>query len=103
MSSREYVGERIVIWPFNIDCTVPRSRGRKVGLRHCVKRPRVEEVAKACERLGLDPIVEGGKKHPKHWHSSQGRVAVRRVSSKVQLLKLISAEVARIRGEKGGG
>ena len=98
MSSREYIGKRIVVWPENIDSRKSRGRGRKVPLKFSVKNPTIDEIYKAAEKLGLNPEIEE-KKYPKNWWESKGRVVVDKKGSKLETLKLIAIEILKMRGE----
>ena len=99
MSSREYKGKRIVVWPIYLDATVPRSKGRRVPIRIAVKNPRVEEIVRAAQALGLDPIVED-KSYPRQWWSEGRRVTVLKKGSKLQTLKLIAETIRGMRSKR---
>ncbi|NOZ89235.1 MAG: signal recognition particle protein Srp19 [Crenarchaeota archaeon] len=100
--SREYRGRRIVVWPVYIDSTASRGEGRKVAKRYAVRRPRVEEIVEAAERLGLHPEVEEAR-YPREWWGQTRRVVVDKLGSKLETLKRIAEEVARIREERRRG
>ncbi len=99
MSSREYKGKKIVVWSAYIDLTLSRSRGRKIARKHCVKKPRIEEIIKVAEKLGLNPIVEEAK-YPRLWSEYQKRVLVDKRDSKIKTLIMIAEEVKKIRQAK---
>jgi signal recognition particle subunit SRP19 len=101
MSLREYIGEKIVIWPHNIDCTVSRRKGRKLGLKECVSKPKIDEIVKVAENLGLSPIQED-KSHPKRWFMERGRIVVLKKANKLTILKNIASEVKKLRAKTGG-
>ncbi|MEM1813977.1 MULTISPECIES: hypothetical protein [Metallosphaera] len=89
---RDYEGERLVIWLAYF--TAPsRAKGRralkaKIGLK---------ELVDICRELGLDPI-EVDKVHPAS--KIRGLVAVRKVNSKVKIIKEISRKVGQLRSDK---
>jgi signal recognition particle subunit SRP19 len=97
--SREYRGKRVVVWPIYIDATASRGEGRKVPLSHAVRKPRVEEIVEAAERLGLHPEVEDAR-YPRRWWEQKRRVIVDKVGSKLETLKRIAEEIKRLREEK---
>jgi signal recognition particle subunit SRP19 len=99
MSSREFKGKRVVLWPSNINSSVSVSRGRKIPLRHAVKDPTIEEIVKAAEKLGLDPAIED-KAYPSAWWTERRRVVVNKVGSKRRTLILIAERIKSLR-EKG--
>ncbi len=99
MSSRDYIGERIVIWPVYIDSTKSRSKGRKLPRELCIPNPRVDEIVEAAKLLGLDPIVEE-KSYPREWWVYDKRVVVLKQGSKRETLKLIAEKVKELRSRK---
>jgi len=96
MSSREYINERIVLWPVYIDSTKSRKKGRKISKQDGVPRPRVEEIVEAAEILGLEPIIED-KKYPRLWWEQEKRVVVLKKYSRQELLKRIARKIKEIR------
>ncbi len=101
--SREYRGERVVIYPAYIDSSLPRRLGRRVRAEEGVPRPTLKEIAQAAERLGLDPIVEPEARYPRTWFHQKGRVLVRKKASKTVLLRMIAREVASQRKARSRG
>jgi len=97
--SRDYKGRRIVVWAAYIDSTLSRNDGRKISRKYCVKKPRLEEIIEAAERLGLNPVVEEAK-FPRLWNVYQKRVIVDKRGSKIKTLVMISEEIKRIRQSK---
>lgn len=99
MSSRRYRGERIVVWPSYIDSNTTRGGGRRIPRDRAVPRPRVEEIVKAAEHLGLEPVVED-KAYPKDWMRERKRVVVLRRWGRVETLKRIATEIRRLRSTR---
>lgn len=98
--SREYRGERIVLYPAYLDKRLPRRLGRRVSQDLAVLSPRLEEIAAAAEELGLDPIVETDKAYPRIWFRSKGRVIVLRRYRKQETLRLIASKIIELRKRK---
>ena len=96
MSSRKYKEKKMIVWPNNIDATVSRSFGRKISKDKSVVKPKIEEILKASEELGLEPSLEE-KKYPKQWWSVQKRVVVLKKYGKIQTLEKISQKIKEIR------
>ena len=69
-----YAGYRC-IYPVYFDSTRSRAEGRRVGRDLAVSNPLAAEIAAACQRLGLNPVLEATKIHPKDW-ANPGRVRV---------------------------
>jgi len=90
--SREYRGRKIVIYPQYIDSNKSRSMGRRLSLKESIPNPRIEEIVKAAEQLGLNPIVEESR-YPKEWWSSSYRVVVDKHGSKLNTLRLIARKI----------
>ena len=97
--SREFRGKRIVLWPINIDASASRKEGRKIPLKHAIRKPRVEEVVEAAKRLGLDPQVEEAR-YPRKWWEQKQRIVVDKMGSKLKTLIAIAEEIKRLREEK---
>ncbi len=101
MSSREYKGRRVVLWPVNIDSTATIREGRKIPKSEAVPQPRLDEIVRAAESLGLDPIVED-KAYPRSWYRHARRVSVRKTGSKRSTLLEIAREIRRLRSRGRG-
>ena len=98
--SREYRGERIVLYPAYLDKRLSRRLGRRVPRDLAVLSPRLEEIVTAAEELGLDPIVEEDKAYPRVWFRSKGRVIVLRKYTKQETLRMISSKIIELRRRK---
>jgi len=97
--SREYRGRRIVVWPAYLDATLSRGEGRRLPLRDAVRKPRVEELVEAAQRLGLNPEVEDAR-HPRRWWEQRQRIVVDKAGSKLATIKRLAEEVRKIREER---
>ncbi len=98
--SKELREKRIVLYPAYFDKRLSRRLGRKVSLELSVPSPRLEEIVRAAEELGLEPIVEEDKLYPRTWFLSRGRVIVLKKTSKTKLLKMISEKIITYRKKK---
>jgi len=96
LSSRDYKGERVIIWPSYLDASLPRSRGRRLSLQSAIRSPRIDEIVKAARQLGLDPIVED-RDYPRRWWADKRRVIVLKRGSKLETLKAIAEEIRGLR------
>ena len=99
MTSRDYRGRRIVVWPVNIDANASIREGRKIPLSKAVPRPTIEEIVRAANDLGLNPEVEE-KAYPRKWHSERRRVAIDKRGSKRATLVLLSEAIRELRRHK---
>ena len=102
MSSRDYKGRRVVLWLVNIDSTATIREGRKIPRSEAVPQPRLDEIVRAAESLGLDPVVED-KAYPRSWYRQTRRVSVRKVGSKRRTLPEIAREARRLRSRGRAG
>lgn len=98
--SREYKGERIVVYPSYIDKRLTRRLGRRVPREEAVDNPRLEEIYEAASDLGLDPLIEEDKAYPRTWYSRRGRVIVRKTDSKSRVLRSIAKRIKERRRSK---
>ncbi|TVY24133.1 Signal recognition particle SEC65 subunit [Lachnellula hyalina] len=64
------------IYPVYFDARRSRNGGRMVGKALAVQNPFARDIAAACGQLGLEPLFEAMKFHPKDW-SNPGRVKVK--------------------------
>ena len=92
--------KQIVVWPVYFDATRARNQGRLVPAANAVKAPKVSEIARAAERLGLHPETVKEKAHPATWADKSGMVLVDDRGPKSELLRKIGAEIVRMRGSK---
>jgi len=92
--------KKVVLYPCYFDSTKTRKYGRRVPLSLAVKKPKVEEIALVAKKLGLNPVIEKDKKHPRTWFFDDGRVLVDKVRSKTYVVKLIAKNLKALRGTK---
>ncbi len=92
--------KRIFVWPVYLDLNHTRREGRLTRVEHSVKAPKVSEIKRAAENLGLHPEVEAERAHPSTWWEKGGRVSIDNVGPKTVLLGKIGVEVIRLRGGK---
>ena len=66
--------KQIIIWPVYLDAAKART-GRLAPLECSVKTPKVSEIFRAAEKLGLNPEIVKDKAHPAAWtdQSRHGR------------------------------
>jgi len=92
--------KKIIVWPVYLDLNRTRKEGRLTRKESSVKSPKVQEIRRAGEILGLHPEVEAGKAHPATWWDKGGRVTVDNAGPKSVLLDKIGAEIIKLRGNK---
>ncbi len=94
--SRDYKNKRIVIYPAYIDSSLSRKEGRKIPKSIAVHNPRVEEIVRAAEELGLNPSIEDSR-YPKFWWKYKVRIVIDKVDSKQRILKMIAEKINELR------
>lgn len=91
---------KMVVWPAYLDSRKPRSKGRKIPKGVAVEAPRLEEVAEAAKRLGLNPEVIREASLPHTWWVKTGYVTVDKVATrKTSLLKDLAKQISSMRRE----
>ncbi len=92
--------KKIVVWPVYLDLNRTRKEGRLTQIELSVKAPKIYEIDKAADKLGLHPAIEPGKAHPSRWWDKSGWVTIDNIGPKTVLLGKIGAEIIRMRGGK---
>jgi len=87
----------IVLWPVYFDSTKSRSEGRRLPKELCVPNPKAQEVLEAALKAGFKAILEEGKRYPKFWWSSTGRVLVEKHAPKTEVLRKVALELKKAR------
>jgi signal recognition particle subunit SRP19 len=77
---------KYVIYPQYFDSMVSRLNGRKVAKKHAIEKPSLENIAKAAQSLGLNPILEKDGTHPSTPWKKEGRILVEKKGPKTKLL-----------------
>ncbi len=94
--SRDYKGKRIVVYPEYLDLRRSRSEGRRVRRDKAVPNPKIEEIMRAAEELGLNPTYEEAS-YPRNWWEHRGRVIVDKKDSKQSILRRIAEKIREYR------
>jgi signal recognition particle subunit SRP19 len=81
---------KAIIWPVYIDSKKTKHEGRKIPIQDAVSSPKLREISRAAEKLGLNPEVEKNKSYSRSWWELSGRVAVDKNQPKREILIKIS-------------
>jgi signal recognition particle subunit SRP19 len=84
---------KLRIWPAYFDANYSRGEGRRVPRSKAVKDPKGEDVEKAAERLGLNPILDPAAKYSKQPWKQIGVVLVDKKGSKTRIIKDVAEEL----------
>jgi len=91
---------KIVLWPVYFDSTKTRLEGRKVPKSLATPSPRLEEIRKAMERVGLRPEIVPDAVYPSVPWQKTGLFVVPKKGSKVKTLRKIAKELLDVRQQK---
>lgn len=89
---------KLVIWPASIDRSRSRREGRIISRKSSVSDPKLDEITKAAQSLGLNPRVEADKAYPRSWWEKSGRVMVDKTASKNTVARNIAKIIKKDRG-----
>ncbi|HEY3274173.1 MAG TPA: signal recognition particle subunit SRP19/SEC65 family protein [Methanocella sp.] len=92
--------KQIIVWPVYLDATRARNEGRLVPAECAVRTPKVSEIHRAAEKLGLHPEIVKDRAHPATWTDKSGMVIMDNKGPKTELLRKIGAEIIKARGGK---
>lgn len=88
---------KIVLWPVYFDSTKTRLEGRRVPKKFATPSPKLEEVLKAVEKVGLQPEMLPDAAHPGAPWQKTGLLVVPKKDFKVKILRKIAKELLDIR------
>jgi signal recognition particle subunit SEC65 len=92
---KEY--DHCIFWLDYFDSALKRREGRRVPLSAATRSPKIEELAEACEKIGLKPTSQVAR-HPRSLARESGYVAVPKTGPKRALLIKVARELAVVRG-----
>jgi signal recognition particle subunit SRP19 len=91
---------KIVLWPVYFDSTKTRLEGRRVPKSLATPSPKLEEIRKAVERMGLRPEIVPDAAHPSTPWQKTGLLLVSKKGSKVKTIRRIAKELLDIREQQ---
>jgi len=91
--------DKIAIWPVYFDSTKTRIEGRKVPKGYAVQSPRMEELEKAVQKLGLQSQTVANAAHSREPWRKTGLLIVSKEGSKTQIIRKIARLLQNIRAE----
>jgi signal recognition particle subunit SRP19 len=86
--------DKYVIWPQYFDQNRTRSKGRKIPKNQAQPAPRLEEIQKAAQRLGLTPETVPELAYPATPGQKTGMLLINKKGSKLEIMKKIAKELA---------
>jgi signal recognition particle subunit SRP19 len=91
--------DKIILWPVYFDSTKTRLEGRRVPKSLAAPSPKLEEILKAVERVGLRPEIVADAAHPSSPWQKTGLLVIPKKGSKAEILRKIAKELLNIRGQ----
>jgi signal recognition particle subunit SRP19 len=93
------IGKRI-LWPVYFDSVYSRNQGRRVSKNLSVRSVKAEEVFRAADDLGLNPILESGASYPKNPGLQTGLIRIDQAGIKTGVLKELAQGIRFNRNRK---
>lgn len=91
---------RLLIWPSYFDVEYSTSQGRRVPRSQAIRGVKSEEIFKAAEDLGLNPILEPVSAYSKRPWSKTGVVLVDKTGHKTKIIKDVLQKIKVNRARK---
>jgi signal recognition particle subunit SRP19 len=92
--------DKAIIWPAYFDQTKSRGEGRRVPKSLAVPSPKIDEVAEAVRKLGLEHEVRPEMGYPKTPWLKTGMLLVEKRGSKEQIINRIAKQLLKARNEQ---
>ncbi|MFQ6073915.1 MAG: signal recognition particle subunit SRP19/SEC65 family protein [Candidatus Bathyarchaeia archaeon] len=89
--------DKILLWPAYFDLNKTRLQGRRVPKSLAIASPRIEEIKKAAESVGLHPEVVLNVRYPKRPWQKTGYILLPKKGSKTQITRKIAKELVNMR------
>jgi len=86
--------DRFILWPQYFDLNRKRSEGRRIPKNQAQQSPRLEELQRAAQRLGLDVEMVPELAYPATPWQKTGILLIGKKGSKLEIMKRIAKEVA---------
>jgi signal recognition particle subunit SRP19 len=92
--------EKYIIWPAYFDQNKTRSEGRRVSKTQAQPTPRLEEIQRAAQKLGLSPEIKPDLAHPAQSWQKTGMLLIGKKGSKQETMRKIAKEIATQRAQQ---
>jgi signal recognition particle subunit SRP19 len=92
--------EEAIIWPAYFDQAKSRSEGRRVPKDLAAQSPKLDDVAEAARKLGLEHEVRADVGYPKTPWLKTGMLLVEKKEPKEQIIKNIARQLLKIRSQQ---
>jgi signal recognition particle subunit SRP19 len=92
--------EKYIIWPQYFDQNRTRSQGRKIPKNQAQPTPRLEEIQKAAQRLGLTAEIVPESAYPSTPWLKTGIALVSKKGTKLETMRKIARELGAQRAKQ---
>jgi signal recognition particle subunit SRP19 len=92
--------EKYIIWPQYFDQNRTRSQGRKIPKNQAQPTPRLEEIQKAAQRLGLTVEIVPELAYPSTPWLKTGMALVSKKGAKLETMRKIARELSAQRAKQ---
>jgi len=89
--------DKIILWPAYFDSAKTRIEGRRVPKNLAVPSPKLEELQRAIEGIGLHSEAVLDAKHPSTPWQKTGLTVVPKKGSKAQIIREVAKELLNAR------
>ena len=92
---------KAVIWPANINSLKTVANGRKISKGYCIKSPKLNEISRAAEQLGLKfEIINESARSDSWWETTGNLIVEKQGRSKRNLLIKLAEQIKKNRAVK---
>jgi signal recognition particle subunit SRP19 len=86
--------EKYVVWPVYFDQGKTRGEGRKIPKGQAQQAPRLEEIMRVAQKLGLQPEIRPELAYPAQPWQKTGMLLIDKKGSKLEAMRKIAQELA---------
>jgi signal recognition particle subunit SRP19 len=91
--------DKYILWPTYFDQNRTRKEGRKIPKNQAQPAPRLDELQKAAQKLGLNPETIPELAYPAVPWQKTGMITVAKKGSKLQIMRAVAKELATMRAK----
>jgi signal recognition particle subunit SRP19 len=91
--------DKYVLWPTYFDQNRTRKEGRKIPKNLAQPAPRLDELQKAAQKLGLNPETIPELAYPAQPWQKTGMITVAKKGSKLQIMRAVAKELVTMRAK----
>jgi len=91
---------KVVLWPAYFDSTKTKLEKRRIPKGLAVTSPRLDELQRAAERCGLQPVTFfPDARHPHASWQKTGLIVVPKNASKMKIIRRVAKELSALRAQ----